>query len=481
MLLKNVKTFFSQTRSITTRLTFFYALATFILLIVIALFLYFAMIGILYQNNSQFLSDEIDVIKYLLASNDHDQSALNHEVRDVPFVLAGSIHHYSIRVIDNANHVVMQTPGMRERMRDAGFFNKISKEIGKRSEWWYSANGDKYLLMESAVRLGKDPKDVWLIQASLDVSDQHAAIDLYRKRAITVLVGGELFAIFIGYLIARRGLRRLYELTDTTKKITATSLNQRIATKSWPKELRKLGLAFNQMLDRIEVAFSHLTQFSDDLAHELRTPVNNLMGQTEIALTSQSLPEEYAQVLESNLEELQRISQIIENILFLARAENPQLDLKKVQLNVEDEISMVCEFYQAMADDKNIKVSMVGKAAIFANQVMFRRMISNILSNALKYTPANGTVDFSIRETDQQVEIKLHDTGIGIPAEHLPKILNRFYRVDPARSQHTGSVGLGLAIVKSIVYLHEGTMLVNSEPGDGTTILLEFPKMIDPK
>jgi two-component system heavy metal sensor histidine kinase CusS len=152
-----------------------------------------------------------------------------------------------------------------------------------------------------------------------------------------------------------------------------------------------------------------------------------------------------------------------------------------VQLNVEDEISMVCEFYQAMADDKNIKVSMVGKAAIFANQVMFRRMISNILSNALKYTPANGTVDFSIRETDQQVEIKLHDTGIGIPAEHLPKILNRFYRVDPARSQHTGSVGLGLAIVKSIVYLHEGTMLVNSEPGDGTTILLEFPKMIDPK
>jgi two-component system heavy metal sensor histidine kinase CusS len=474
MLSKNVKTFFSTTRSITTRLTLFYASATFILLIAIAVFLYLAMIGILYQNNSQFLSDEIDVIKYLLASHDHDQSALNHEVRDVPFVLAGSIHHYSIRVIDKDNHVVMQTPGMREKMRNAGFFNKISKELGKRSQWWYSANGDKYLLMESAVKLGTDPNDVWLIQAALDVSDQHAAIDLYRKRAMTVLVAGEFFAIFIGYLIARRGLRRLYDLTDTTKKITATSLDQRIATKSWPKELRKLGLAFNQMLDRIEISFSHLTQFSDDLAHELRTPINNLMGQTEIALTSQSLPDEYAQVLESNLEELHRISQIIENILFLARAEHPQLDLKKVQLNVKNEISVVCEFYQAMADDKNIKVSYSGEAVMFANQVMFRRMISNILSNALKYTPANGEVDFLVTETEQQVEIKLHDTGIGIPAEHLPQILNRFYRVDPARSQHTGSVGLGLAIVKSIVSIHEGTMSVTSESGQGTTIVIAF-------
>jgi two-component system heavy metal sensor histidine kinase CusS len=477
MLLKNVKKFFSTTRSITSRLTLFYAAATFILLSAIAIFLYFAMIGILYQNNSQFLSDEIDVIKYLLASDDRDRSALNHEVRDVPFVLAGSIHHYSIRVVDNENHTVMQTPGMREKMRDAGFFNKMSKTLGKRSQWWHSVNGDKYLLMESAVKLGTNSKDVWLIQAALDVSDQHAAIDLYRTRAITVLVLGELFAIFIGYLIARRGLRRLYELTDTTKTITATSLHQRIATKSWPKELRKLGLAFNQMLDRIEISFSHLTQFSDDLAHELRTPVNNLMGQTEITLTSQSLPEEYAQVLESNLEELQRISQIIENILFLARAENPQLDLKKVPLNVQDEISLVCEFYQAMADDKNIKVSHAGKAVMLANQVMFRRMISNILSNALKYTPADGKVDFFIKENEQSVEITLQDTGVGIPAAHLPKILNRFYRVDPARSEHTGSVGLGLAIVKSIVYLHEGTMLITSEPGQGTTILLEFPQV----
>jgi two-component system heavy metal sensor histidine kinase CusS len=473
MLLKNVKRFLTRNHSITTRLTVFYAAATFLLLMAISIFLYVAMRGILYQNNNQFLSDKIDVINYLLTS-DHDQSALNHEVRDVPFVLAGSMHHYAIRVIDSNGRIVTQTPGMRDKLRHAAFFDKPSRETVKRSEWWYSETGDKYLLMEAAVKLGKKA-DVWLIQAALDVSDQHAAIEVYRKRAFTVLICGELFAVLIGYLIARRGMRRLYDLTDSTRKITASSLYQRIATTSWPKELRTLGLAFNQMLDRIEISFAQLTQFSDDLAHELRTPVNNLMGQTEIALTNQALPEEYAQVLESNLEELQRISQIIENILFLARAEHPQLDLKKMAINVQDEISLICEYYQAMAEDKHIRVSSEGVATVSANQVMFRRMISNILSNALKYTPEGGAVAIRVHETEREVKITFQDTGIGIPAQHLPNILNRFYRVDAAR-QHTGSVGLGLAIVKSIVHLHDGTMQILSELGQGTTIILAFPK-----
>ncbi len=476
MLLKNVKNFFSSTRSITTRLTVFYAVATFILLAAIAIFLYLGMISFLYQNDKQFLADEIDVVQYLLGS-DLDQSALKHEVRDVPFVLAHSMYHYSIRVIDHNNQIVMQTPGMRDALKAADFFNKTSTNIGKRDQWWFAPNGDKYLLMEVVSQNKQSGNGVWMVQAALNVSAQHAIINLYRQRAMTVLVVGELFAIFIGYLIARRGMRRLYDLTEATKAITATSLHQRIDTESWPKELRQLGRAFNQMLDRIEVAFSHLTQFSDDLAHELRTPVNILMGQTELALTQESSPEEYAQLLESNLEELQRISHIIENILFLARAENPQIDLKKIQLDVHHEVNKICEFYQAMADDKNIHVNCRGTACLMANQVMFRRMISNVLSNALKYTPANGKINFSIREIDdEKVEIKLQDTGIGIPAEHLPSIMKRFYRVDPSRSHDTGSVGLGLAIVKSILFLHDGELDITSELGQGTTITLTFPK-----
>lgn len=477
MFVKNVKKFFARAGSITTRLTLFYSIATFILLMGITLILYVAMVGILYQNDRQFLMDEIHVVQYLLQRKTDNFSVIQHEIHDVPLVLNNSIYHYSIRIIDERNKVVYETPGMRDALSGAEFFNKNASSSQLISKWWRAKNGDKYLLMQSLLKVKKNAKPIWLIQAALDVSYQHATIERYRTRALTVLIGGELFAIFMGYVIANRGMRRLYELIDATKKITATSLHRRIAAKSWPTELRKLGKEFNEMLDRIESSFSHLTQFSDDLAHELRTPVNNLMGEMEIALSHHYTIAEYRQVLESNLEELHRISQIIENLLFLARTENPQLDLKKTLLNAHDEVAVLCEFYQAMADDKNIRLSCNGEAVLYANHVMFRRMISNLLSNALKYTLPGGEVTFSIKEIDsRKVEIALHDTGVGIDAEHLPKIVNRFYRVDSARSQYPGSTGLGLSIVKSIITLHRGTLTIDSVVGKGTSILVCFPK-----
>jgi two-component system heavy metal sensor histidine kinase CusS len=479
MFLKNAKRFFVKSSSITVRLTLFYAIATFLLLVAIAFFLYWAMVSILYQNDKQFLVDKIAVVTYLLNNKDVDHSALKHEVCDVPFVLSNSIYHYSIRIMDKSDHTVLETMGMQNKFKDIDFFTKPLALAKRESQWWRANNGEKYLLMQTAVKIGSGSGSIRIIQAALDVSYQHAAISQYRKRAIMMLLMGELFAILVGYMIARRGLRRLYELIDTTKKITATSLHQRISTTSWPKELRKLGRAFNEMLDRIEIAFSHLIQFADDLAHELRTPINNLMGQTEIVLSKTSSAEEYHQVLESNFEELQRINNIIENLLFLARAENPQLHLKKTQLDLYDEIKMVCEFYQVMADDKAIQITFAGKGTLFANQVMLRRMISNLLSNALKYTMENGKIHFRIKVlTNHLVEIKLSDSGVGIPPEHVPHLFNRFYRVDPARSQHTGSIGLGLAIVKSIVDLHHGKITMTSKVGKGTIITIRLPKKL---
>lgn len=276
--------------------------------------------------------------------------------------------------------------------------------------------------------------------------------------------------------MARRSLRRLHDLTETTKTITVTSLHQRIDPRSWPKELHALGLSFNQMLDRIEISFSRLMQFSGDLAHELRTPINNLIGETEVALYQSSSSEEYKKILESNLEESHRISTIIENILFLARVENPKINLKKTHILIHEEIAVVCDFYEAMIDEKNIKIICQGKATIDANSDMFRRMLSNILANALKHTLSNGIIRFDIEEISHHVQLKISDNGVGIALEHLTKIFDRFYRVDSARSQLHGGTGLGLAIVKSIVDLHQGTINVSSAPGQGVTFTLLFPK-----
>lgn len=442
------------------------------------MFLYWAMVEVLYQNDKQFLEDKIDVVSYFLAQPEYDQYALKHEILNVPFVLSNSIYSYYVRVINHKNQTIFETPGMKKTLSEADFFSPTQlhlKNNTKYSTWWFSPHGDKYLLMQSKMILDKKNNEVWLIQAALDVSYQHASLEQYRKNAIAVLLLGELFALIIGYLIANRSLSRLYSLIKVTKKISASSLHQRISTSAWPKELHELGLAYNQMLFRIEKSFSQLTQFADDLAHELRTPINNLMGQTEIALSDPAMQAEHKQVHESNLEELQRISQIIENILFLARAENPKLELKKVKLEVHDEIAVIAEFYAAIVEDKNIQLSIDGCASLMANQVMFRRMISNIFSNALKYTLAGGSICFYIKEINDQVEIIIRDSGVGIGQEHLPYIFDRFYRIDSARSAYAGNVGLGLSIVKSIVQLHRGSISVTSKLNYGTTITMRFP------
>lgn len=462
-------------RSITARLTFFYSTTTFILLTIVALFLYGTTIYVLHNANHQFLSNEIDILKNLLENKPNNRLALEQKVVEVPYTKTGSVYHYYIRILDDKRKIVLKTPETEGVFHKAAFFNTPGEYLHKEIQWWKGEGRNQFLLMQSEAKFGKTNRP-WLIQVALDISYQQKMINQYQWKLMLVLLVGIILAILFGYIIARRGMRSLRELTMTTKTVTASSLHQRLDPESWPKELKTLGMAFNQMLDRIETSFSYLTQFSADLAHELRTPVNNLMGETEIALSQHYTHEEHCRVLESNLEELQRISQIIENLLFLARAENPELHIKKESLNVAQEVQLICEFYQAMADEKQIEISCEGHATLQANPVMFRRMVSNILSNALKYSPENSKVSFQIRESDGAVHITLTDTGIGIAQEHLPKIFNRFYRIDAARSYRSGGVGLGLAIVKSIAELHQGTVSIASELGKGTTVHLIFFK-----
>lgn len=473
MFLKPVK--WQHLNSITTRLTFFYGIATFILLFVIGLFLYGITTHVIHRANYHFLTHEIDILKNLLENKPNNRSALEQKVVEVPYTETGSVYHYFVRILNEKGEMILQTPGTKKVIKKADFLNQPLLIANKQLQRWQVKRHKQYVFMQSQANYNKSGQ-MWFVQVILDVTYQQQILNQYRFVLLMVLSTGLLFAIFVGYMIAHRGLRSLTELTNTTKKITANSLYRRIDPEFWPKELKMLGMAFNQMLDRIETSFAYLTQFSADLAHELRTPVNNLMGETELALSRECTVEEYQQVFVSNLEELQRISQIIENLLFLARADNPQLDIQKEQLDVASEVRIICEFYQPLADEKNILIGCTGGGSVNANPVMFRRMISNILSNALKYTMPGGRVDFFIEKTeDKTIRITLKDTGIGVAFEHLPKIFNRFYRVDAARSNHSGGVGLGLAIVKSIVELHRGTLSIMSELGKGTSIQLVLP------
>ncbi|HSW70103.1 MAG TPA: heavy metal sensor histidine kinase [Gammaproteobacteria bacterium] len=464
-----------QSYSIKTRLTLFYGLTTVVLLVITALFFYLITMHILHQANRQFMLDEISILRKLLENQPKKFLGLEQEVIEIPYTETGSEYRYYIRILDKNKNTILQTPRFNYVLTAKDFWETASHE--KEEEIIHrNIAANKFLLIQTQGKLNNSNEPVF-IQIALDITYQQNIIYHYSHLLIITLFSIILLAILMGYFIANRAMRSLYRLTDATKQITVTSLHQRIDPKSWPRELNSLGRAFNAMLGRIENAVLHLTQFSGDLAHELRTPINNLMGEAEIILSRPHSMKEYQEVLESHLEELQRVSHIIENILFLARTENPMLEIKKEEVHVENEITMICEFYQAMADEKNIRIESEGDAVLQVNLIMFRRALSNVLSNALKYTPENGLVRFKVKESENTVEIIVEDNGIGIAEEHLPKLFNRFYRVDSARARAAGGIGLGLPIVKSIVELHHGSILVKSELNKRTEITLSFPRV----
>ncbi len=233
--------------------------------------------------------------------------------------------------------------------------------------------------------------------------------------------------------------------------------------------------ALKGALDRLKDSHARISQFSADLAHELRTPINNLRGEAEVALSRSRTADEYREVLESSLEEYARLSRMIDSLLFLARAESPETQIERKWFGAREEIAGVRDFLDAIAEEQGVEVTCHGNELLNADPMLFRRAVSNLLTNALQHTPRGGKVCISVKKlSDASVEVSVSDTGFGIPPEHLPRIFDRFYRVNHARSQPKG-MGLGLSIVKSIMDLHGGSVTIQSERGAGTIASLRFP------
>jgi two-component system heavy metal sensor histidine kinase CusS len=227
------------------------------------------------------------------------------------------------------------------------------------------------------------------------------------------------------------------------------------------------------MLDRLEDSFTRLSQFSADLAHELRTPIGNMLGEAQVALTRERSSEEYRSIIESTAAECERLSGIIDNLLFLARAESAEQQVERSLFNGRAALENVASFYQTAAEDRHVRIECSGEGQIFADPALFNRAVGNLIDNALRFTTDGGNIHVSIGARGGGTEVSVRDTGSGIAPEHLPRVFDRFYRGDASRS--SAGTGLGLALVKSIVGLHEGSARLESELGHGTTVTLTFP------
>lgn len=298
----------------------------------------------------------------------------------------------------------------------------------------------------------------------------------YTRMFISITIFGALFATLLGIMLARKSMMPLKNIMRTVGHINTKKLHGRLVPHNWPKEFTALAENFNNMLDRLEKSFEQLTRFSADLAHELRTPINNLKGEAEICLTKKRSLEEYQLVLESSLEEYERLSRMIEGLLFLARAEDPSMQIDCSEIKLRNMVDSIFEYYLPIAEENKVELSCEGEATVWANELLLQRALHNIVSNAIRYTPKNGKISANIKTLPSgEASIELTDTGFGIAKKQLPYIFNRFYRTDNARAQTSGGSGLGLAILKSIMDLHHGRIKVSSELGKGTIVTLIFP------
>jgi two-component system heavy metal sensor histidine kinase CusS len=451
-------------KSITLRLVSIYAATSFALLIVLVLSLYWTYTSELEMDDKQFLANTISVVQNEL--KDLNGKADPEFFQD-EFKIEPSIYHYFLRLIDDQGKVIVETDNMNALV-PASHYNDL-RELKASNK---VVSGKHYLLMHAKQTIHGQMLE---IQIAKDVSSQHTQLERHRRDLIRTLIVGVIISALAAVVVTRRGLRPLKEMTEAVKHITISQLNERIGADACPGELAPLANAFNHMLDRIEEGYMRLSQFSGDLAHELRIPISNLMGEAEITLSRPRTQEEYQQVIGSSLEELQRLSNLIENILFLARAEDPKSAVSFSTIDVGAVFKDICDYYGIAAEEEGILLVHTGTSTMKGDPTMLRQVISNLVSNALRYTPKGGSITLSTRTKDNGVEITIQDTGIGIDKDHLSHLFDRFYRVDADRAQKSGGTGLGLAIVKSIVDLHHGTISVVSQPGKGTTFTIMFP------
>lgn len=288
-------------------------------------------------------------------------------------------------------------------------------------------------------------------------------------------------AVVGGYWLARYSLRQVDVLTRAAQEITAHHLNTRLPMPPVNDEIARLTATLNDMIARLEQSFQQIQQFTSDASHELRTPLAILIGELELMLRRPHTPAEYQAALSSALEEVVRLSKVVEGLLELSRAESEQVKMEWELLDLSQLVEEVCEDFALLAEEHSLvlEAEIQPFVRIIGDRTRLRQVLINLIDNAIKYTPASGKIRVELRLEQSHAIVTIADTGIGIPAEDISRIFDRFYRVDKARSRSVGGSGLGLAIVRWIIDAHHGNIRLESIEGRGTTVWIHLP--LDPR
>ncbi len=318
---------------------------------------------------------------------------------------------------------------------------------------------------------GEPPLKVW---AALNIDHHEHFMALFERALWAAIITAFLLSGIFGVVIARSGMRPVRTMAAHARRVSTTRLGERIDTRDLPHELLGLAEAFNDMLARLHDSFQRLSDFSSDLAHELRTPVSNLLTETQVMLSKARNTETYREVLASNAEELERLARMIADMLFLAKADNGLLVPHPERIDLAAEVRDLFDFYDALADEKALSLTLEGDATADGDRLMLRRVINNLLSNAVRHARQGSQIRVRLAQHPARAVVSVFNAGTPIPKEVLPKLFERFYRADGSRHRASDGAGLGLAISRSILAAHGGEIRAYSG-GDGNTFEFWLP------
>ncbi len=383
---------------------------------------------------------------------------------------AGGPAAYWIRVLDSQGRTYAEMSGMDQLLPPEIFppAQKSKSTVGVLTDYRRGAK-----LFSLAALNEENGEQTYTLQIAQDRSSDERVEREFALLFIIVLAGSVVASGLIAITVTKHGLRPLGEMTQSVARVGPAHLKERLVPADWPRELRPLASAFDEMLKRLDDSFTRLSQFSADLAHELRTPIANIMGEAQVALTRDRTAGEYREIIESTIAECERLSRIVDNLLFVARVDAEREPIEKKRFDARAAAEKIATFYQTIADDHHVTISCSGDGEIYADPDLFERAVANLLDNALRFTPENGSIQIALSEYNNQFEVAVSDNGCGIAPQHLPRVFDRFYRAESSRG--SDGAGLGLALVKSIVDLHGGAATIESKPGRGTTVKLTFP------
>jgi|APLak6261672720_1056091.scaffolds.fasta_scaffold00377_5 two-component system heavy metal sensor histidine kinase CusS len=451
----------SGQKSITFRLTLLFASASTAVLLLLGFLIGRSVEQHFEEQDMEVLSGKLELARHALEKV-HSKRDLDSISQQLDDSLIGH-HALEVLVVGPDGKTLFAT---READFPQALLDRQILGIPARPTVWKSKQGKPFRGLAARTQTGISGIPPAVVAVATDISHHEHFMSSFRITLWSVVILAALLTGVLGWAAVRRGLAPLQAIKREAAGITANRLSARLPTDSIPTELADLTETLNQMLARLENSFQRLSDFSSDLAHELRTPVSNLLTQTQVTLSKARTGEEYHDVLASNVEEFERLSRMIADMLFLAKSENDLIVPNREPVDLAVEAEGLLEYYGVLADEKHIELGCLGSGVVWGDRLMIRRAISNLISNAVRHTPHGGRVAVRIDDSDRKVaKLVVENTGDTIPAEHMERLFDRFYRVDTSRQYLGEGAGLGLAITRSIARAHGGEILGRSSHG----------------